>query len=746
MGQSTRKKGSLATKLTLTITSVVILTVTCVTLLSLHRERKNFRSELKQQAKNLISALNVATSDALYFQNIDFLEEILEQLREEEVLISGSIYNREGRIIADAYDVPEDNWQIFELKSDPFGEKLLQAEKTVFEWQSNHLLAGRKVVAGNQVLGAISIRLSTTSLHKKMTGMVNQGLAVAILATVLGTSVALLFSRSLTDPLQEMIHATQRLAQGDLSQEIAISTNDELAILAQTFNLMIDQLRSSIESLEGQAAELRQSETLLKNNARRETLINNLTHQIRQSLDLDHILTTAVQGIYSLLQIDSCQFFWYKNQDISIPVWDCVQEAKKWELPSQLGQYPVNEANPLSQKILNLELIQLNDVSAFSSELTNPQLGIFSHFTALLALPIITRKKEIGLVCCGQIKQPRHWQETEIQLLQTICDQLVIAISQATLYQEATSAAQIASQRASELEQALTELQRTQAQLIQNEKMASLGQLVAGVAHEINNPVGFIQGNVSFAKDYAEDLISLFKMYQQSYPQPLPEIRRFIAEIELEYLLEDFPKLLKSMEVGAERISEIVLSLRNFSRLDEAQMKEVDLHEGIENALMILQSRLKTTHLEIEVMKAYSSLPRVMCYPGELNQVFLNLITNSIDAFETLSESDNSYHFLVTTSTLEPKIWITTELIEVDKVAITVKDNGRGIPESIQHRLFDPFFTTKPVGKGTGLGLSISYQIVVDRHKGELTCLSTPGKGSQFTLTIPIYPHQRNSC
>ena len=743
MGRSRHKKGSLATKLTLTIASVVIVTVTGVTILSMHRERRNFRSELQQQAKNLISSLHVATSDALYFQNIDFLEEILEQLREEQVLVSGFIYNREARIIADAYDVPEDEWQIFNLNSDPFGEKLLKAEKTVFKWESNHLLAGRKVVAGNQVLGAISIRLSTSPLQKKMTGMVNQGLAIALLSTAVGTSVALLFSRSLTDPLQEMITATEGLAQGDLSQKIAIHTNDELAILARTFNIMTDRLRGSIESLEKQAQELRQSEALLKNKALRETLINNLTHQIRQSLDLDNILTTAVQGIYSLLQIDSCRFFWYREQDPTIPMWDCVKEAQNLDISSQLGEYPVNRVSPLHQRILNLELIQLNDVSTFSSELNSPQLGIFSNFSALLALPIMTRKGEIGLVCCGQMKQPRQWQNTEVKLLETICDQLVIAISQASLYQEATEAAKIASQRASELEQALKELQRTQAQLIQNEKMASLGQLVAGVAHEINNPVGFIQGNVSFAKDYAADLISLVQKYQKYYTQPIAEIHRFTAEIDLEYLLEDFPKLLKSMEVGAERIGQIVLSLRNFSRLDEAQMKEVDIHEGIESALMILQSRLKNTpsHPEIEVIKAYGSLPKVMCYPGQLNQVFLNLIANSIDALEALEEQDSIYYQTTKIDAPEPKIWISTELIETHQVAIAIKDNGRGIPEAIQHRLFDPFFTTKPVGKGTGLGLSISYQIVVERHNGDLSCISATGEGTQFNLTIPLHPH-----
>ena len=726
MGRSRYKKGSLATKLTLTMTSLVVLTVTGITLMSLYRERKSFQGDLEQKANILLSSLEVAAKDAIYKQDADYLNELLEDLKKEEVIMHGFIYDGGARIIADA-----DEEELYNLNKQPFAEELLQAEEVVFNWRRTDVLVGKRVKAGNQILGAIGLRLHN-SLQEKRGKMLNQSLLAALIASVLGTVIALVFSRSLTEPLEEMTAATQRLAEGDLSQRITVRTNDEVAILANTFNIMTEQLRSYMNRLEQRAEELRRSEKLLLKKAQREQLLKNLTQQIRQSLDLDNILATAVQGIFSLLGVDSCKFFWYENNPK--PAWDCVHEAKHPEVPSKLGQHPVDPTNGLHQKILNLEMIRIDDLNA-DPQVTHSNLNICRNFTSVLALPIITPKGDIGLVCCGQFHQSHHWQNSEVQLLQTVCDQLVIAISQAALYRQAN-------QRATELELALGELKRTQSQLVQNEKMASLGQLVAGVAHEINNPVGFIQGNVNFAKSYAQDILSLLKLYQKHYPEPKSAIQQVATEIDLEYLLEDFPKLLKSMEVGAERISEIVVSLRNFSRLDEAEKKPVDIHDGIEGALMILTNRLKGKphRPDIKVIKAYSSLPKVTCYPGQLNQVFLNLIANSIDALEEIWEPENQENRDIYSDHKQqiPQISITTEQIAAHAVAVKIKDNGLGIPEAIQDRLFDPFFTTKPVGKGTGLGLSISYQILVERHGGKLTCASTPGKGTEFTMEIPL--------
>ena len=289
--------------------------------------------------------------------------------------------------------------------------------------------------------------------------------------------------------------------------------------------------------------------------------------------------------------------------------------------------------------------------------------------------------------------------------------------------------------------QALEALQHTQAQLIQTEKMSSLGQLVAGVAHEINNPINFIYGNLPHATDYAQDLMGLVKLYEATYTAPDPAIANYQRSIDLDFLMEDLPKMLESMSIGADRIREIVLSLRNFSRLDEAEMKRVNVHEGIDSTLLILQSRLKNTagQVGIEVVKDYGELPLVECYVGQLNQVFMNILSNAIDALEQY----NQQRSLDEISANPSVITIHTEPVPQENsvpkaVLISIRDNGSGIPAANRSRLFDPFFTTKPIGKGTGLGLSISYQIVVEKHRGMLKCISEPGKGAEFRIEIPV--------
>jgi two-component system NtrC family sensor kinase len=287
-------------------------------------------------------------------------------------------------------------------------------------------------------------------------------------------------------------------------------------------------------------------------------------------------------------------------------------------------------------------------------------------------------------------------------------------------------------EKAQQLEQTLRELQQTQSQLIQNEKMSSLGQLVAGVAHEINNPVNFIYGNLTHADEYARGLLRLLTLYQRHYPHPIPSIQSEADAIDLEFMMADLPKLMESMRIGANRIQKIVASLRVFSRMDEAEMKAVDIHEGIDSTLMILQNRLKARshYPEIEVMKFYGELPFVECFPGQLNQVFMNILSNAIDALEEAFEKDSSF---------SPCIQIWTEYTSQNRIKIRIIDNGLGIPTAVQQQIFDPFFTTKPVGKGTGLGMSISYQIITERHKGSLTCHSQPGQGTEFAIEIPVW-------
>ncbi|MEM6402121.1 MAG: ATP-binding protein [Cyanobacteria bacterium P01_D01_bin.116] len=290
-------------------------------------------------------------------------------------------------------------------------------------------------------------------------------------------------------------------------------------------------------------------------------------------------------------------------------------------------------------------------------------------------------------------------------------------------------------QAQAELEETLNELKSTQAQLIQTEKMSSLGQMVAGVAHEINNPVSFVYGNINHVNQYIQDILELIELYQQEFPNPGEDIEEKLEDMELDFVKEDLPKILTSMKMGATRIREIVLSLRNFSRLDEADMKKVDIHEGIESTLLILQNRLKSkpNRTGIEIIKKYNKLPNIECYPGQLNQTFMNIISNAIDVLE---EGNDKFGMQ------NPQICIHTELIDNKTIAIRIADNGMGMSEAIKNKLFDPFFTTKPVGKGTGLGLSITYQIIVEKHQGKLYCVSEPGKGTEFIIEIPQYQNR----
>jgi signal transduction histidine kinase len=391
------------------------------------------------------------------------------------------------------------------------------------------------------------------------------------------------------------------------------------------------------------------------------------------------------------------------------------------------------------------------------------------------------------VINCIHTQEARPWTDWELELLQAVKAQLLIAIKQAELYAASRRSTQEAQEKATQLQQTLHKLQRTQAQLIQSEKMSSLGQLVAGVAHEINNPVNFIYGNLIHAQGYFQELLGLVSLYRAAYPNPSGMIQDYMEAIDLDFLMTDLTQLQESMKIGAERIREIVRSLRTFSRLDESESKQVDIHSGIESTLMILQNRLKGKSgcPAICVIKEYGNLPLVECYPGQLNQVFMNLLTNAIDAVEEKSRSQSSQaqgtqEEAVTDA--PPTITITTGIVEERRegegdrgcssangfplplpsfrnlcsaihspssspthVFICIADNGMGMTQKTQQQLFDPFFTTKAVGKGTGLGLAISYQIIVEKHGGDLRCNSAPGQGAEFVIEIPIKHQQRQS-
>lgn len=278
----------------------------------------------------------------------------------------------------------------------------------------------------------------------------------------------------------------------------------------------------------------------------------------------------------------------------------------------------------------------------------------------------------------------------------------------------------------SQLKLTLQKLANTQAQLVHTEKMSSLGQLVAGIVHEINNPINFIYGNSTAANEYAENLLDLVSLYQEYYPNSQAEIQVHTEKIDLDFIREDLPKILSSMQMGADRIRKLVLGLRNFSRLDEANVKEVDIHEGIDSTLLILQNRLKSKadHSDIEVIKEYGDLPKIECYPGQLNQVFIIILNNAIDR---LKGSSN-----------KPQIRIHTEVLDSsNQVLIQVSDNGSGITQEVEEKIFDPFSANKSIGTGTNLGMSISYQIVA-QHGGQLKCIAASPQGTEILIHIPM--------
>jgi signal transduction histidine kinase len=526
----------------------------------------------------------------------------------------------------------------------------------------------------------------------------------------------------------------------------------EIERLRQENTFLKNEVESStldIAQLEGDLLDAQ-----VKINKRSQTFkcIQLMYQEIASAKEVDHIYSITVKYLAEKVGFDQAIIF-KKKEGVFLPVASCGYAA------SDLLNKSISHS--LLSKIANEKkgvLVNSKTRSLYTALSKNKYLSQY-----FMAVPFSVQDKVSHILFVGNktedtLRRPRLT-DSDVETLQTLSNQIAIVISKAELHTQTKEVAITAKAQAQKLKEALRKLQQTQAQLIQTEKMSGLGQLVAGVAHEINNPVTFISGNLLHASRYVEDLLGLLNLYQTHYPNPVEPIQEEAEEIDLAFLKEDLPKVLNSMGIGAERISQIVRSLRDFSRTEQAEMKPFNIHEGIDSTLLILQHRLKPqgSYSGIEIIRDYADLPLIECYASQLNQVFMNILSNGIDALEEQKENrvikistevrESSELFRCNTSApvlhgeLEEPIKapdIQLEIPPAQSVVIRIRDNGPGMTEAVRKHLFDPFFTTKPVGKGTGLGLSISYQIVVEKHGGILKCYSEPGMGAEFWIEIPL--------
>jgi predicted ATPase/signal transduction histidine kinase len=488
---------------------------------------------------------------------------------------------------------------------------------------------------------------------------------------------------------------------------------------------------------------------------------------LSKEIELEQLLSTLMQVVMENAGASKCSLVLNEGKHLCLAVTAVSSNSPSVPPHTTFPSIPLTSSQYLPMTLINYvkrtqEILVIDDIKEqpiFASD----SYIIHEQPKSLLCIPIINQSKLLGILYLENNLITAAFSQNRLELLKLITTQAAISLENATLYQNLEQASdrleqynhtleekvaertQALHDKNQQLQQAIQELKHTQSQLIQSEKMSSLGQMVAGIAHEINNPVNFIHGNILHANTYINQLLEFIELYQLESSNSSEALQNKLQEIDIDFLKEDLPKILHSMKIGTTRIQNIVLGLRNFSRLDEAEMKPVDIHEGINSTLMILQHRLKAKlgRPEIQVIKEYGDLPQVECYVNQLNQVFMNILVNAIDALDLETRELNLENSKTTnpTSNLQsfiPTISIRTLIIENHTVEILIVDNGTGMTQEVMQKIFDPFFTTKPIGSGTGLGLSISYQIIVEKHKGSLTCNSTLGQGTEFIIKIPI--------
>jgi hypothetical protein len=490
------------------------------------------------------------------------------------------------------------------------------------------------------------------------------------------------------------------------------------------------QVEERTEELRQRSEQLQQTNIELEYLVERQTTLSRIVSKIRQSLEIDTIFQITTQELSQVLKAERVAVYRFKPDWGGEFVGDYEAATPEWQGIGHLGVNMVWDDTHLQEtqggRYRNGEISVVSDI--YQPGYAQCHIDLLEQFDikAFMIVPLFVGSHLWGLLGVYQHSATRDWKPSEVEFVSQIATQLGVALQHAQLLANTK-------EQATQLAKTLTDLNQTQLQLVHSEKMSSLGQLVAGIAHEVNNPINFIHGNLAPIQEYTQTLLDLIHAYQQEHPTPSPTLSEQLVDSDLSYIEEDFPKLCASMKLGTDRIREIVQSLRNFSRLDESDVRAVDLHEGLESTLLILQHRLKPgpSNTMIAIEKHYGELPLVECYAGQLNQVFMNLLSNAIDELVDVATEPK---------TSPQTITIATRCVDTEWVEVAIQDNGRGIPEAVQAKLLDPFFTTKPMGQGTGLGLFISHQIV-EKHKGELICRSEVGQGTEFILKLPV--HQR---